>query len=48
MVERCSGSRSTFEIVGLYATNSLVAILVIFAMITFLEFPLCFFFWGEF
>lgn len=44
LTERCTGSRSTFEIVGLYMMNALTAVFVIFAMITFLEFPLCFFF----
>lgn len=47
LIERVSGSRLTYELSGLYASNSLVSVLVIYAVIAFLEFPLNFFFWGE-
>lgn len=48
LIEKCYSSRSTFEISGIYNSNPAVAITTIFAVITFLEFPLTFFFWGEF
>ena len=44
LAERTAGSRSTFELAGIYMLNSLTALIIIFALITFLEFPLCFFF----
>jgi NADH:ubiquinone oxidoreductase subunit 4 (subunit M) len=48
LIERTMGSRATFEVTGIYMVNTLIAIFAVFALITFLEFPLCFFFWGEF
>lgn len=48
LIERCFGSRLTTEIAGIYMINPLVAFISIGALISFLEFPLCFFFWGEF
>lgn len=48
LAERATGSRSTVENSGLYMINSMTALVCIVAMVTFLEFPLCFFFWGEF
>lgn len=47
LIERCYGSRSTFEISGAYNTNPAIALIAVFAVITFLDFPLTFFFWGE-
>ena len=47
LIERCYGSRSTFELSGLYMTNPILGILAFIGLVTFLEFPLCFFFWGE-
>jgi NADH:ubiquinone oxidoreductase subunit 4 (subunit M) len=47
VIERCHGSRSTFEISGIYNTNPLVGILTVFAVVGFLDFPLTIFFWGE-
>jgi NADH:ubiquinone oxidoreductase subunit 2 (subunit N) len=44
LAERSTGSRSTFENSGLYMINALAALVCVAAMITFLEFPLCFFF----
>jgi multicomponent Na+:H+ antiporter subunit A len=48
LIERSYSSRSTFEISGVFMSNPLVGLAAIFAVITFLEFPLSFFFWGEF
>lgn len=48
IIERCCGSRLTFELVGIYKINPIVGFSSIFIILTFLEFPLCFFFWGEF
>lgn len=47
LIERCYGSRSTFELSGIYTANPLVGLITLGAVITFLEFPLSFFFWGE-
>lgn len=47
LIERCHGSRATFEISGVYNTNPLVGLVAIFAVIGFLDFPLTVFFWGE-
>jgi len=44
LAERATGSRSTFENSGLYTINVMAALTCIVAMVTFLEFPLCFFF----
>jgi multicomponent Na+:H+ antiporter subunit A len=44
LIERSYGSRSTFEISGVYTANPIVGLVSIFAVITFLEFPLTFFF----
>lgn len=48
LIERHFSSRSTFEISGVYSTNPAVGLILLFTVITFLEFPLTFFFWGEF
>ncbi len=37
----------TFEVVGIYTANPLVALFVLGAIIVFLEFPVSFFYWGE-
>lgn len=47
LIERCFGTRSTFEISGLYNANPLVGLISIFAIIACFEFPLNFYFWGE-
>lgn len=47
LVERCTGSRITNELGGVYNASPQVGIVVIFALIAFLGFPLSFFFWGE-
>lgn len=47
LIERCCGSRLTFELVGIYKTNPVVGLASVLSLLTFLEFPLCFFFWGE-
>lgn len=47
LIERCHGSRATFEISGVYNTNPLIGLVTIFAVIGFLDFPLTVFFWGE-
>ena len=47
LIERCYGSRSTFEISGLYNANPTVGLICIAAIIACLEFPLNFYFWGE-
>lgn len=47
-IERCCGTRITIEISGLYQINSLITIFIIWAFVAFLEFPLNFFFFGEF
>ena len=48
LIERCCGTRLTFELSGIYQINPLVSIFVIMAFVAFLEFPLNLFFWGEF
>lgn len=47
LIERCCGSRLTVEISGMYQMNPFVGFVVILAVLTFLEFPFNFFFWGE-
>ncbi len=47
LIERCYGSRSTFEISGVYNTNPAIGLMCIMAVISCLEFPLNFYFWGE-
>ena len=47
LIERCFSSRSTFELSGIYHANPAVALVALAAVVTFLEFPLGFFFWGE-
>lgn len=47
LIERCFNSRSTFEISGAYATNPAIGLICIMAIISCLEFPLNFYFWGE-
>lgn len=46
-IERCYGTRITTELSGMYQVNSIITIFVLWAIISFLEFPLNFFFWGE-
>jgi NADH:ubiquinone oxidoreductase subunit 4 (subunit M) len=45
--ERALGARNTVECAGLYLVNTAAALVCAAALVTFLEFPLCFFFWGE-
>ena len=47
LAERVMGARSTVECAGLYALSAAAAYVCAGALITFIEFPLCFFFWGE-
>ncbi len=47
LIERCYNSRSTFEISGVCSTNPAIGLVCIFAVISCLEFPLNFYFWGE-
>jgi NADH:ubiquinone oxidoreductase subunit 4 (subunit M) len=47
LAERALGARSTVECAGLYAVSTAAALVCAAALVTFLEFPLCFFFWGE-
>lgn len=47
LIERCYNSRSTFEISGVYTTNPAIGLVCIAAIISCLEFPLNFYFWGE-
>lgn len=47
LIERISSTRLTFEMSGIYKYNASIGFIAIFALISFLEFPLSFFFWGE-
>lgn len=48
LIERCCGSRITVELGGVYQMNPVVGLMSILAVLTFLEFPFNFFFFGEF
>lgn len=44
LIERCCGTRLTFELSGVYNSNPIVGLITLTAVIGFLEFPLSFFF----